>query len=356
MKIGIITFHWATNYGAILQAFALQTYLKNMGHDVYIINYKPKQYRKNIIDCFSTRKFWLYLSNLKEYFKEQKLNIFRKSFLNETLLYESLDELKSNAPNFEAYICGSDQVWNPSFTIRGEGKPTSSYFLDFGDDQVKRIAYAVSFGCEKYPEEASTIAKKYIHNFNAISVRENSGLNIVTKLGFLNPIKLPDPTLLLQRDEYFFVNTGNVSTEKKVFVYILRKEDKELRNIKTYLGKKFKLDNADKLVNPYTVEEWVSAISNASIVLTNSFHGMVFSLIFHVPFIVLLPNEGWAAGMNDRFKTLLSYLKLEHRILYTYDIDKLGQLIDEQINWQNIDQRLAELRSESANFFNTSLN
>lgn len=354
MKIGIITFHWSTNYGAILQAFALQTYLKKMGHDVYIINFRPKKYKKTLLGCFSSHRFWNYLTNLKEYIKDRKLDVFRRRYLKETSLYETLEELKSNPPKFEAYICGSDQIWNPSFTTMGEGKPTSVYFLDFGNNDIKRIAYAVSFGCENYPEAASTIAKMYIHNFKAISVRENSGLSIVSKLGFLNPVKLPDPTLLLLQDEYNFANTAQVSSQKTAFIYILRGEDNDVKSIKSYLANKFKLDTANKLFNPYSVEEWVSSIKNASIVLTNSFHGMVFSLIFHVPFIVVL-YKGSSAGMNDRLITLLSYLNLEHRIINNYDIEKLNILVDDQINWQKVDEKLTEFRNETNTFFNKML-
>ena len=350
MKIGILTFHWATNYGAILQTFALQTYLINRGHDVFIINYRPKQYIKKLLGCFLTPRFWHYLSNLKDYIKEKKLEKFRKEYLNETILYESLNELKSNSPKFDVYVSGSDQVWNPHFTTRGEGKPTSAYFLDFGDKNIKRIAYAVSFGCEVYPDTAANIARNYIPNFNAISVRENSGIDIVSKLGFSNPINLSDPTLLLVRDEYCFANSDQVAAQKKAFVYILREEYKYVKDIKSYLKQYFKIDSTNKLFNPYSVEKWVNGIKNASIVLTNSFHGMVFSLIFNVPFIVI-PAKDIGAGMNDRFITILSYLNLEHRIMNNYDSDKLHLLIEEKINWQKVNIRLKDLQKESDTFF-----
>lgn len=377
MKIGILTFHWAANYGAILQAFALQTYLKKNGHEVYIINYRPRPFKKTLLSCLISRQLWSFLSKLKrsiyekkplltifellfvgllkEYIKERKLEKFRKTYLNETLLYCSLNELKINSPKFDVYVCGSDQIWNPSFTTRGEGKPTSSYFLDFGGENVKRIAYSVSFGCENYPEAALSIAQKYIHNFNAISVRENSAIAIVKRIGFMNPIKLPDPTLLLFPDDYCFLNTHQVLAEKKAFVYILREEYKEAKDIVSYLKRSYKIDSTNKLFNSNSVEEWVSGIKNASIVLTNSFHGMVFSLIFHVPFIIV-QAKGYAAGMNDRFITLLSYLNLEHRIMNAYDSDKLDRFVNEQINWQMVDNQLSELRGESDKFFNQKLN
>lgn len=354
MKIGIITFHWATNYGAILQAYALQSYLEIRGHEVFIINYRPKQYKKSLFKCFFTFRFWHYFSNLKEYYKEVSLEIFRKQYLNETLIYESLIELKKCPPEFEVYICGSDQIWNPYFTTKGEGKPTSAYFLDFGSDYVKRISHAVSFGCEHYPENAAIIAKKYIKNFNGISVREDTGLDIVTKLGVANAIKLPDPTLLLMRDEYRFTSSGHLNSQKKAFIYILRDEYCQVKNIKNQLEKYFFIDKPRKYYSPYSVEEWVQEIRDSSFVLTNSFHGMVFSLIFHVPFIII-PAIGASSGMNDRFVSLLSPLNLQHRILLNYNFDEFKTLIDEKFSWQVIDSQLKALRDKADEFYTEML-
>lgn len=350
MKIGILTFHWGTNYGAILQAYALQTYLESMGHEVHIINYKPKRFNKSLLSCFLTPRFYLYASNIKAYLKEKKMKVFRRKYLHETVLYESLTELKKNPPNFDVYVCGSDQIWNPSFTTKGEGGPTSTYFLDFGDKNIKKIAYAVSFGCDIYPKIASNIAIKYIPSFNAISVRENSGVQIITKMGFKEPIRLPDPTLLLDSTEYRFADSPVTRNQKIAFFYILRKEDKIIKKIKKSIKKIYSLETADKVFKPYSVEQWILGINNASIVVTNSFHGMVFSLIFHKPFVVVLSN-GNSSTMNDRFNTLLSFLNLEHRILYNFDKENLEKLINDQINWQKTDSLVNELKQQSFIFF-----
>ncbi|MBA7532200.1 hypothetical protein ES705_24426 [subsurface metagenome] len=349
MKIGILTFHWATNYGAILQTYALQSFLNNFGHDVYIINYRPKQHKKTFVGCFLSFRFWLYLTNIKEYIKEIKLEAFRKAHLNETMVYKSLEELKSNPPEFDVYICGSDQIWNPFFTTRGEGKPTSVYFLDFGNNKVEKIAYAVSFGCESYPDAALAIAQKYIHNFKAISVRENSGLAIVNKIGIRNVIKLPDPTLLITRYNYNFEDSKITSIKKKVFVYILRNEYKGTGKIISYLKNEYELELSNSFLKIYSVEEWVQCIKNASLVLTNSYHGMIFSIIFHIPFIVI-PAKKVSSGMNDRFNTILSYLNMEHRI-FNNNIENLRILVEEQTNWDIIDEKLKIQRNESNKFF-----
>lgn len=348
MKIGIITFHWATNYGAILQAYALKTYLTNLGHEVCIINYRPNKYKITFLSCFFTPRVNLYLSHIKEYIKEQKLERFRKKYLNETVLYKSAANLKKSPPLLDVFIAGSDQVWNPYFTQEGEGGPTTAYFLDFGNKNVKRIGYAVSFGCEVYPATAEVIAKKYMENFQGISVRENSGLKIVKNLGFNNPIILLDPTLLLKRDAYNFENYKLLNKEKYVLVYILRNENKNFKSIISHLSKDCKVMAINKSLNPESIEMWIEKIRNSSFVITNSFHGMVFSLIFHVPFVITLTR---GVGMNDRFYSLLSKLNLQNRIVYGDKTDNLQVLLEEEIDWQYIDTKLSKERDKTANFF-----
>src|SRR5690606_9663219 len=145
-------------------------------------------------------------------------------------------------PLLDAYVAGSDQVWNPYFTQMGEGRPTSTYFLDFGNENVKRIGYAVSFGCEIYPPLAESIAKTYIQSFDGISVREDSGLNIVENLGYNSAVKLLDPTLLLKYDSYKFSNTTLSNKEKYALVYILRNEDKNINRIISNYTKDYRID------------------------------------------------------------------------------------------------------------------
>ena len=120
MNIGILTFHWSTNYGAVLQTYALQEYLKELGHEVKIINYVPV--KKSIKNCFQYRNPINILNLLKELKKEQAFIPFRKKWLQLTKQYNSLSELQNDSPNLDVYICGSDQVWNPYFLAKGEKK------------------------------------------------------------------------------------------------------------------------------------------------------------------------------------------------------------------------------------------
>ncbi|PKP41361.1 MAG: hypothetical protein CVT93_08515 [Bacteroidetes bacterium HGW-Bacteroidetes-10] len=377
MKIGIITFHWGTNYGGVLQAYALQNYLEKNGHEVFIINYKPKRYNNLLIGYFAPKRFIWLLALLKNNFKgrgsvassfkhifieyldniikEKKIKVFRKNYLKETILYESIIELQKNPPKFDVYICGSDQIWNSFFTTKGEGGPTSAYFLDFGDFGIKKIAYAVSFGCEQYPLEAGIIAKEHMKNFSAISVRENSGISIVKDLGFMDPIILPDPTLLLSSSDYFPIYNGvDNASIAGVFSYFLRGENKEIFALESFIKKTYEIYAPDGILKPYSIEEWISGVKNASLVLTNSFHGAVFSIIFHKPFIVLLSSED-TSNMNDRFYTLLRKLNLNDRIITSFDEDITTKLLNTSINWTFVDAEISKLRKLSQSFFNEHL-
>ena len=309
MKIGIITFHWATNYGAVLQAYALQTFLIKLGHDVKIIDYMPRSYGKSFVKCFVGKRPWLIKKKLIEYFKEQPFIKFRKKYLNLTVRYNSLQELKMNPPECDVYICGSDQIWNPSFTIAGEGQTTTSYFLDFGNEKTKRIAYAVSFGCAEYNEEIKSIVAPLVDRFNAISVREKTGREIVRGMGFDNVQLMPDPTLLLTAEDYDAIAGQPAKIEGLFnFSYIIHSRQLVIRTIEAYFRNQLPeqiVSTRDLKYSMVDLPQWVSLIKAAKSVLTNSFHGVVFSIIYKKQFITV-PVEGSLAGMNDRIFTLTS--------------------------------------------------
>ena len=130
MNIGIITFHWATNYGAVLQAYALQEKLSQEGHKASFINYYPARYKKNYFNDVLTRHIKQIPKRLREIKKERKIALFREKYLNATKYYSTSAKLKKANFLYDAYICGSDQIWNESFTSKGERKKTFSYFLD----------------------------------------------------------------------------------------------------------------------------------------------------------------------------------------------------------------------------------
>lgn len=353
MKIGIITFHWATNYGAVLQVYALKTFLVKQGYDVVVINYVPRSYEKKFFTCFYTKNPFRVITNLLEYFKEQEIKTFRSKHLKLTRKYPLLQELKIEPPECDVYICGSDQVWNPYFTAGGEGKTTLSYFLDFGSEKIKRIAYAVSFGCTEYPKEVERHVIPVLSKFTAISVREETGREIVRKMGFLDVSRVPDPTLLLSDKEYDSVCGSTICKHAEYnFFYIIQQKQYEILKIANY----FRSQLAEDVISTLSfrnaimgIEKWIQFIKNAKFIVTNSFHGVVFSVIYHKPFIAVLV-EGTLSGMNDRIITLLESLGLQDRIMDCFDQEKINVLLSTTIDWTHVDENIQLLRREAGNF------
>jgi len=358
MKIGIITFHWATNYGAVLQAYALKTFLARQGYDVIIINYVPTSYEKKFINCFFTKDPRRMVTNFLEYYKEKKIKTFRSKYLTLTRKYQSFQELQSDPPECDVYICGSDQVWNPYFTARGEGKPTLSYFLDFGSEKIKRIAYAVSFGCTEYPKEIKRIVIPVLGKFNAISVREETGREIVRQMGFSDACRVPDPTLLLSNEDYDSVCDATTCDQVEYnFFYIIQQKQYEILKIAEY----FRSHLAEDVVSTLSfgnaimgVEKWVQFTRNAKFIVTNSFHGVVLSVIYHKPFIVVLV-EGALSGMNDRIITLLENLGLQDRQMYYFDHRKINRILSTTIDWTLVDENIQLLRKEAVIFLKSNI-
>lgn len=330
MKIGIITFHWASNYGAILQTYALQQYIKSIGHEVDIINYKPEKFD---FSWFSILRHPKNLKRIKQILnqrkKESKLVLFRNKYLNTTNRYRSYTELKDANIEYDVLISGSDQILNPSFTMLGENKPTPSYYLSFTKKDTLKIGYAVSFGCTTYPEFAKKTATEWINNFDKIGVRELTGLDILKDLkynGFAEIV--PDPTILYGTKMFQNIEIAIPPIKDYTCIYMLRKKlDINIKNTYTI----------DEQTNPVTMEEWLGYISHSKNLITNSYHGTIIAILFHRPFVAVLENNN-DKGMNDRFITLLNILKLQNRIADSEE--KIHCILKEPINWEDVDNNI----------------
>ena len=358
MKIGILTFHWGTNYGGVLQAYALQTYLLQHGHDTQIIDYIPYTLEKKLVNCFITKRPWRIPLNLLEYLKELKFRKFRKKHLHLSRRYQSFEDLKKNPPSYDICICGSDQIWNPNFTLRGEGKLTLSYFLDFCPSNVKRIAYAVSFGyTTQYPESLLKLLSPIVSGFDAVSVRENSGYHLVHKMGIDDVVLMPDPVLLLKAKDYeALVQIAQKTNNKYSFFYSLHDSQTTIKEIKNHFRRlHYKIIDTRSLENSIMdVDAWLAFIQSSSVVITNSYHGMIFSIIFRKPFIVV-PVEGMYEEMNDRIFTLLGKLGLQDRCIDSCDENRLNALLARAIDWEIVENRLESLRNDAWLFFEKNL-
>lgn len=342
MKIGILTFHWATNYGAVLQCYALQEFLREQGHEVEVINYKPRQYDDNVYTFLRFRKFF----NVSEYFNERKkeaaLKEFRKAHLHQTERIFSCKDMPSIASRFDVIISGSDQVANPSFLLSGEGHGvvTPTYFLGF-HFEGKRIGYALSFGCVTYPENVREIAAKYIKNFDVISVREKTGVDIVKSMGRDDAIVVSDPTLLKESQFYRTLadECKTKQTTSYIYSFFIRHIAERKLSINTLLKDKLVLWNNDD--GDYTMQGWLSKIKYADFVVTDSFHCVVMCLKLHKPFAVVTEHDG-NVGMNDRLYTLLDNIKMSNHIVYKEYTPQIITLLYKTIDWDKVDDYMSE--------------
>lgn len=346
MKIGILTFHWGTNYGGVLQSFALQTFLKKQGFDVQIVNFAPPSFRDSIFRCFRTKSPKVVYSNLKNFIKEKNIEKFRKLNLNLTKRYYAIKELDNLAEDFDVLITGSDQVWNP-YGIQNHGL---TYFLPF-KGKCKKISYAPSFGCVEYPKDVLNKVVPLIKDFDAISVREKSGLSILGDVGITNVQLMPDPTLLLDKIDYLnLIKTAKKRKSNYAFFYTLQPNQKLMSEIYKNADNKMKtISTLNTESSIMGIESWIGTIYHSDFVVTNSFHGVIFSLLLNKSFIVI-PIEGTLTGMNDRIYTLLEMFDLKERLVDVFDEKTMYEKIKNPIDWHRIEKVHHKIRQMASSF------
>lgn len=351
-KAYIMTFHWATNYGAVLQCYALQQYMRELGFTIEIINYVPDGYEKSIKNCINSKNINNIIENFMDLYKERKIEKFRQTYLFRTKKFVSFSELTKHDWENCYYIVGSDQIWNPFFTMNGECNPVSSYYLGFINNG-KKIAYAASFGTETISEPMSCYIKPFLEKFNFISVRENTGKQIIDSMG-LKCEEVCDPVFLHDKVFYscLFDKTKNKFKKKYILKYCLHGDEDLSNNASRYLSNSFQIPI--KSVNKSMgIEQWLKVLSCADYVVSNSFHAIAFSIIFNVPFVAVLIQ---GSGMNDRILTLLNLLGLENRILSTFSPKKIQEISKDKIDWERINKKVDLIRIHSQKMLNNHLN
>lgn len=349
IKIGIITCHDVYNFGATLQAYALSNYISKNYCKCKIINYKPK-YLYRLIDFMKVDapkwkitfwRRWIYriymipfhLTHLNKFIKYKLFNI---QFLNLTKKYCNVKDLKE-CSEFDLYICGSDQIWNSCPYPCGEDP---AFFLSFVPNENPCISYAASFGGKNLSEKGIDNIKKYLHRFAAISVREQSGVNILNKYN-IKSVTVLDPVFLLNKIEWRELKSKLELPEKYILAYgydntenfysAIEKYKQKLKYPVIFIMKEFK--NAGP-------REFLTLIDNASLVITTSFHALAFSIIFNTPFITVETNH---VDLFERIKSLLSALNLTHRIYQ-------NKYIDINIDFDLVKKRLLPLIDDSKSF------
>lgn len=364
MNIAIITHWWSKkNYGQILQAFALQEFLKEMGHSVQFIKYDAMRdvsewnKRKSLIK-YNLSVIKHKIDRIRVKFNDpRKFLIFKKKNLSFSILYNSYEKLCKNPPIADVYITGSDQVWGPWTRLE-------PYFLGFGKIETKRIAYAASFGRESLSEKEESIITPLLKKFRAVGVRELSATHICSKL-MVPSTWVPDPTLLLSREKWLSISEKNYLIDEKrknIFVYIIGRditsEFKEAINIlsKDDCNILCTSDSENELENSkLTLGEWIYCISKADYIITNSFHGTLFCLIFNKKFITIRRRGKNTDKMNTRLVSILGKVRLERKFVEIID-DSLIENINDSIDWHEVNNIIDEWTGEGKIFLNASIN
>ncbi len=352
-SVGIMTFHWAANYGAVLQAWALQDYLMSLGVAAELIDYVPQGYKASLGRCFKAKRPSRIIAYFQEYRKEKYLEMFRKKHLYRTsACYTAKEQLVSNPPQFDLYISGSDQIWNPYYTMKGQKGVTLSYYLDFAPVGAKRISFSSSFGLSHIPDEMKELIAPELRKFGKISVREKTGVDILMSMG-ISASLTADPTLLLSADSY----KGFISKKEKkreLFFYCLHGQRKDaIRTVRAYAESENLTLTEDCCKG---IEDWLQQIHEAEFVITNSFHGVVFCILFHVPFVAFEKKEK-GMEMGGRLTTLLRSIGLEEHFC---SLDKLAaqlqNLKNKRIDWNAVDHSVELIRENSQSYLHEALN
>ena len=364
-----MTFWWSNdNYGQILQAYALQEYLNKLGHDTFIIKYRyinetQKRFRiSKVIEVLHPNNTYKYLKRgyriyktraTKKYnhYHERQFDNFRAYRLHfSSRSYSNIDELRGNPPDCDLYIAGSDQIWN-FFDIHGQHSDIEAYTLAFGKPTTKRISYASSFGSRTLNEAVTTYFRDNIKNVDCLSVREREGVSFLDSIGIKGSKLVSDPAFLLSKTEYEKIMSVKIQNKTRPFLYFLgnRTALPTAKILDYFVERSIQYDYTsvagknDWSANcSPTIEEWLAYIYNANMVITNSFHGVVFSLIFNKEFFVLPLAKGFK-DMNVRIDTLLEDIGLGERKIW--HISKFENIMNrnDRIDWTSVNKFL-ELR------------
>lgn len=347
MKIGILTQALATNYGGILQNYALQEVLKKMGHEPFTFDVGKYTWDEWVVSNIKvTLKKCI---GRKCYYRTSPMAFEKSQYPLRRFVYKyiKLTTPKMKRPNLslvkkydlDAIIIGSDQVWRPQYNPNIEDS-----FLGFAQGlDIKRVAYAASFGKDiwEFSPEQTIVCTKLAQAFDAISVRELTGVDMCYKNLNVKAKHVLDPTFLLNKQDYEELCKYIEKPRPFVFAYLLEQTPEKIELINEYADKK-KLSiiikgAEDKITDKDSIELWISQFRDAKCIFTDSFHGTAFSIIFNKDFYVFYNGERG----NSRFDSLLSCFNLNLRII------NKSLYSDQPIDWKNVNTLLKELKEES---------
>ena len=389
MKIGIITYVKCDNYGAELQAYALQWKLNKLGYDAEVINLEKKeidlkkspgviiraimmrfkhQGPKALLSIYRKTKDTLIKIRVQVDAKEKisKKHLLFEKFFDEHIRhsekYYTLDEISTTDDlKYDIYVAGSDQIWNYLHTDR-----LDVYFLMFANKfGAKKVSYAASISINDIPKRLRKQYGEYLENINCLSVRETYGAELIKKYWKKNAEVVLDPTLLITKEEwvrdianppcldvnYLLIYTLSGSSRIRILAQAIAKRlGLKVVNIKS----NYVEEPNDETIHFYEIgpEEWVGLWSKAKYVVTDSFHGTVFSINFNIPFTTLVNP---VSTMNSRVLSILKITQLESRIAYD-EFNEISIPKELDIDYTPVNHILEEWRRKSIQFINNSLN
>ena len=370
MRIGIVTLPLYTNYGGLLQAYALQTVLKEMGHTPVTFTQAPhlpankfllplKWIKRGIYNCIQSKKAPIFLEMVfrKTY---PIVSQHTQKFIDRNITTQRISSFKElKEQDFDALVVGSDQIWRPMYFHHIEAA-----FLDFASGwNIKKLSYAASFGTDtwEYTKKQETTCKELIRQFNRVSVRETSGITLCKEYLNKEATCVLDPTLLLTPQQYIslFQNQSVPQSPGNLLVYILDESEDKKKVINLCQQNQYipfyvnsKVDDLscsiEERIQP-PVEAWLRGFFDAQMVITDSFHACVFAILFNKPFLVY-GNKG--RGMS-RFHSILSLFDLEERLISSPD--EAESRLFKEIDWNHVNSKLEGLRKNSLDFLKECL-
>lgn len=376
MKTAIVTLPLHTNYGGLLQAYALKTALESMGHEVTVLDLKdkmpsPKGLKAPFVYANRALKRLLKGNAGPEVFREKRYKkelpilsaetaVFVDSYIKPRLI-DSYGDVKEG--EYEAFVVGSDQVWRPRYF-----NPVENAFLAFTKGwDVKRVAYAASFGTDQLEYEYEQLAEcaKLLEGFDGVSVREDSAVGLCEEwLEHEGAAHVLDPVMLLDPQRYKELASAAKAhpADEKIVTYILDASPEKIHVVE-FMKKITGHDVHDVSVYPYVndrpvhervvpgLENWLAAFVDAEFVITDSFHGCVLALLLHKRFIAVGNRRRGMARLNS----LLGMFGLDMRLVHGIDPEDDGVYFLSDIDWEEIDRIIARKREESMDFLRKAL-
>ena len=354
-KIAIISRHSVANYGSLLQAYATEQVIYQLGYKPITINYTPyEEYGSRLAKTLINKSRWSKNLTTKIAFLlyqsisfKHTFNIFKKyraELLNETQEYVSSDKIMKDLSDVDIFCTGSDQTWNVTY----DGSLDSTYFLDFVPSSVPKISYAASFGGNEFVS-SDKIYQGYLKQYRKILVREDKGVEILKKMGIKGEQVL-DPTLLLSAEKWNDIVSHRIINEDYILIYQLN-PNKEFDDYVMKFSKitglpvyrvstmYFQRIKCGKFIYLPSPGDFLSLIKYSKYFFTDSFHGTCFAINFNVNFIDILPNR-----FSTRNKSILKTLNLDNRILYNYESLEIPE---KQIDYSSVYKELISQRNRS---------